>query len=154
MRGISSRQPFTEYMVTSLCIKFGPNLALYCFSHRQVSWSACLHSKADQQHLLQFHLRDREAQRGGGAAGDLRFNHQRLCLALEGGAQDLSTQGKLAPGVLNITFLCYISHFQVLLPLHKVRSLSVYHPQLAYCVVQFLEKDPSLTEPVIMSLLR
>ena len=43
---------------------------------------------------------------------------------------------------------------QVLLPLHKVRSLSVYHPQLAYCVVQFLEKDPSLTEPVIMSLLR
>jgi serine/threonine-protein phosphatase 2A regulatory subunit B' len=43
---------------------------------------------------------------------------------------------------------------KVLLPLHKVKSLSVYHPQLAYCVVQFLEKDPSLTEPVIMSLLR
>jgi len=43
---------------------------------------------------------------------------------------------------------------KVLLPLHKVRSLSVYHPQLAYCVVQFLEKDPSLTQPVIMSLLR
>ena len=42
----------------------------------------------------------------------------------------------------------------MLLPLHKVRSLSVYHPQLAYCVVQFLEKDPSLTEPVITSLLR
>lgn len=38
---------------------------------------------------------------------------------------------------------------KVLLPLHKVKSLSVYHPQLAYCVVQFLEKDPSLTEPVI-----
>ena len=37
---------------------------------------------------------------------------------------------------------------KVLLPLHKVKSLSVYHPQLAYCVVQFLEKDPSLTEPV------
>ena len=36
----------------------------------------------------------------------------------------------------------------VLLPLHKVKSLSVYHPQLAYCVVQFLEKDPSLTEQV------
>lgn len=43
---------------------------------------------------------------------------------------------------------------KVLLPLHKVKSLSVYHPQLAYCVVQFLEKDPSLTEPVILSLLR
>jgi hypothetical protein len=34
------------------------------------------------------------------------------------------------------------------MPLHKVKSLSVYHPQLAYCVVQFLEKDPSLTEQV------
>ncbi|KAG1685706.1 Serine/threonine-protein phosphatase 2A regulatory subunit delta isoform [Nymphon striatum] len=43
---------------------------------------------------------------------------------------------------------------KVLLPLHKVKSLSVYHPQLAYCVVQFLEKDASLTEPVIMSLLK
>uniref|UniRef100_A0A673YHT5 Serine/threonine protein phosphatase 2A regulatory subunit n=3 Tax=Salmoninae TaxID=504568 RepID=A0A673YHT5_SALTR len=41
-----------------------------------------------------------------------------------------------------------------LLPLHKVKSLSVYHPQLAYCVVQFLEKDSSLTEPVIMGLLK
>uniref|UniRef100_A0A8C5GYD4 Serine/threonine protein phosphatase 2A regulatory subunit n=1 Tax=Gouania willdenowi TaxID=441366 RepID=A0A8C5GYD4_GOUWI len=43
---------------------------------------------------------------------------------------------------------------RVLLPLHKVKSLSVYHPQLAYCVVQFLEKDSSLTEPVILGLLR
>jgi len=43
---------------------------------------------------------------------------------------------------------------KVLLPLHKVKSLSVYHPQLAYCVVQFLEKDPSLTEPVIIALLK
>lgn len=43
---------------------------------------------------------------------------------------------------------------KVLLPLHKVKSLSVYHPQLAYCIVQFLEKDPSLTEPVIRSLLK
>ncbi|XP_050294069.1 serine/threonine-protein phosphatase 2A 56 kDa regulatory subunit gamma isoform-like isoform X2 [Anthonomus grandis grandis] len=43
---------------------------------------------------------------------------------------------------------------RVLMPLHKVKSLSVYHPQLAYCVVQFLEKDPSLTQPVITSLLK
>lgn len=43
---------------------------------------------------------------------------------------------------------------KVLLPLHKVKSLSVYHAQLAYCVVQFLEKDPSLTEPVIITLLK
>ncbi|OBA23847.1 protein phosphatase 2A regulatory B subunit [Metschnikowia bicuspidata var. bicuspidata NRRL YB-4993] len=43
---------------------------------------------------------------------------------------------------------------RILLPLHKVKSLSLYHPQLAYCIVQFLEKDPSLTEDVIMGLLR
>lgn len=43
---------------------------------------------------------------------------------------------------------------RVLLPLHKVKSLSLYHPQLAYCIVQFLEKDLHLTEDVIMGLLR
>ncbi|CDK28663.1 unnamed protein product [Kuraishia capsulata CBS 1993] len=43
---------------------------------------------------------------------------------------------------------------KVLIPMHKPRCLSLYHPQLAYCVVQFLEKDPSLTEEVIMGLLR
>ncbi|XP_063387274.1 serine/threonine-protein phosphatase 2A 56 kDa regulatory subunit delta isoform isoform X4 [Cydia fagiglandana] len=43
---------------------------------------------------------------------------------------------------------------RVLLPLHKAKSLSVYHPQLAYCVVQFLEKDPSLTQPVVRALLK
>lgn len=37
---------------------------------------------------------------------------------------------------------------RVLVPLHKVRSLSLYHPQLAYCIVQFLEKDAALTEEV------
>ena len=42
---------------------------------------------------------------------------------------------------------------RVLIPLHKVKSLSCHHPQLAYCVVQFLEKDPSLTEPVRRGLL-
>lgn len=43
---------------------------------------------------------------------------------------------------------------RVLIPLHKVKCLSLYHPQLAYCIVQFLEKDPLLTEEVIMGLLR
>ncbi|CAH1111304.1 unnamed protein product [Psylliodes chrysocephalus] len=43
---------------------------------------------------------------------------------------------------------------RALMPLHKVKSLSVYHAQLAYCVVQFLEKDASLTQPVIKSLLK
>ncbi|CZR69070.1 probable serine/threonine protein phosphatase 2A [Phialocephala subalpina] len=41
-----------------------------------------------------------------------------------------------------------------LLPLHKVKSLSMYHPQLAYCIVQFLEKDAALTEEVVLGLLR
>jgi serine/threonine-protein phosphatase 2A regulatory subunit B' len=43
---------------------------------------------------------------------------------------------------------------RVLLPLHKPKSLSMYHPQLAYCIVQFLEKDASLTEHVVVGLLR
>jgi len=43
---------------------------------------------------------------------------------------------------------------KVLLPLHKIKSLSVYHPQLAYCVVQFLEKDAALTEEVVTGLLK
>lgn len=43
---------------------------------------------------------------------------------------------------------------RVLLPLHKAKSLSVYHAQLAFCVVQYLEKDPSLTDQVVLALLR
>lgn len=47
-------------------------------------------------------------------------------------------------------------HFllKVLLPLHKTRSLNLFHAQLAYCVVQFLEKDQSLTQPVVNELLK
>jgi serine/threonine-protein phosphatase 2A regulatory subunit B' len=37
---------------------------------------------------------------------------------------------------------------RVLIPMHKPRGLSMYHPQLAYCIVQFLEKDSVLTEDV------
>lgn len=37
---------------------------------------------------------------------------------------------------------------RVLMPMHKVKSLGMYHPQLAYCIVQFLEKDAALTEEV------
>lgn len=43
---------------------------------------------------------------------------------------------------------------RVLIPLHKAKTLSMYHPQLAYCVVQFLEKDPGLTEAVVLGLLK
>ncbi|KAM0756299.1 protein phosphatase 2A regulatory B subunit [Meredithblackwellia eburnea MCA 4105] len=41
-----------------------------------------------------------------------------------------------------------------LIPLHKVKGLALYHPQLAYCVVQFLEKDASLTQEVVAGLLK
>ncbi|XP_078262899.1 protein phosphatase 2, regulatory subunit B', epsilon isoform X1 [Rhinoraja longicauda] len=43
---------------------------------------------------------------------------------------------------------------KVLLPLHTVKNLSLFHAQLAYCIVQFLEKDPSLTESVVKGLLK
>ncbi|XP_060907848.1 serine/threonine-protein phosphatase 2A 56 kDa regulatory subunit alpha isoform isoform X2 [Labrus mixtus] len=42
---------------------------------------------------------------------------------------------------------------KVLIPLHTAKALSLFHAQ-AYCVVQFLEKDPTLTEPVIRGLLK
>lgn len=43
---------------------------------------------------------------------------------------------------------------KVLIPLHKAKTLNLYHAQLAYCVVQFLEKDAPLTEEVIKGLLK
>ncbi|XP_072031008.1 serine/threonine-protein phosphatase 2A 56 kDa regulatory subunit epsilon isoform-like isoform X2 [Amphiura filiformis] len=43
---------------------------------------------------------------------------------------------------------------KVLIPLHKVKCLGLYHAQLAYCVVQFLEKDAALTEQVVKGLLK
>jgi serine/threonine-protein phosphatase 2A regulatory subunit B' len=43
---------------------------------------------------------------------------------------------------------------RTLLPLHKPKSLSLYQPQLAYCVVQFLEKDSTLADDVVNGLLR
>jgi len=44
--------------------------------------------------------------------------------------------------------------FKVLIPLHQSSSLNLYHPQLAYCIVQFLEKDVTLAEPIVRGLLR
>ncbi|XP_048840803.1 serine/threonine-protein phosphatase 2A 56 kDa regulatory subunit alpha isoform [Brienomyrus brachyistius] len=43
---------------------------------------------------------------------------------------------------------------KVLIPMHTAKGLALFHAQLAYCVVQFLEKDSSLTEPVIRGLLK
>uniref|UniRef100_A0A8C2IPM5 Serine/threonine protein phosphatase 2A regulatory subunit n=1 Tax=Cyprinus carpio TaxID=7962 RepID=A0A8C2IPM5_CYPCA len=35
---------------------------------------------------------------------------------------------------------------KILIPLHTAKGLALFHAQLAYCVVQFIEKDPTLTE--------
>jgi len=43
---------------------------------------------------------------------------------------------------------------RVLIPLHKAHSLQTFHPQLAYCVVQFIEKDGTLAESVVQGLLK
>uniref|UniRef100_A0A8C2F4H8 Serine/threonine protein phosphatase 2A regulatory subunit n=1 Tax=Cyprinus carpio TaxID=7962 RepID=A0A8C2F4H8_CYPCA len=43
---------------------------------------------------------------------------------------------------------------RVLIPLHTAKSLSIFHAQLAYCVVQFMEKDATVTEHIIRGLLR
>lgn len=38
---------------------------------------------------------------------------------------------------------------RVLLPLHKARTLGMFQPQLAYCIVQFIEKDRSLASAIV-----
>jgi serine/threonine-protein phosphatase 2A regulatory subunit B' len=43
---------------------------------------------------------------------------------------------------------------KVLMPMHKVRVLASFHQQLAYCVTQFVDKDPTLSALAIASLLR
>ncbi len=43
---------------------------------------------------------------------------------------------------------------RALIPLHKPKSLPMYHQQLAYCVTQFVEKDCTLACVVIRGLLR
>ncbi|XVF49244.1 hypothetical protein PTKIN_Ptkin03bG0253000 [Pterospermum kingtungense] len=44
--------------------------------------------------------------------------------------------------------------WRALIPLHKPKTLGVYHQQLSYCVVQFIEKDPKLANSVIKGLLK
>ncbi|XP_023521609.1 serine/threonine protein phosphatase 2A 57 kDa regulatory subunit B' kappa isoform-like isoform X1 [Cucurbita pepo subsp. pepo] len=44
--------------------------------------------------------------------------------------------------------------WRVLIPLHKPKSVGIYHQQLTYCIVQFIDKDPKLASTVIRGLLR
>ncbi|KAL8094108.1 serine/threonine protein phosphatase 2A 57 kDa regulatory subunit B' kappa isoform-like [Apium graveolens] len=43
---------------------------------------------------------------------------------------------------------------RALLPLHKPKSVGIYHHQLTYCIVQFVEKDPKLAGIVIEGMLK
>ncbi|CAI0468913.1 unnamed protein product [Linum tenue] len=43
---------------------------------------------------------------------------------------------------------------RVLIPLHKTKGMMVYHRQLAYCVSQFVQKEPILGGLVIRGILR
>ncbi|KAL4363357.1 hypothetical protein GQ457_04G024590 [Hibiscus cannabinus] len=43
---------------------------------------------------------------------------------------------------------------RALIPLHKPKCVSVYHPQLSYCITQFVEKDFKLADTVIRGLLK
>ncbi|KAH9253137.1 hypothetical protein BASA81_008819 [Batrachochytrium salamandrivorans] len=43
---------------------------------------------------------------------------------------------------------------RALIPLHKVKSVIMFHNQLSYCVNQFVEKDPKMIEPIVAGILR
>ncbi|XP_004249476.1 serine/threonine protein phosphatase 2A 57 kDa regulatory subunit B' beta isoform [Solanum lycopersicum] len=43
---------------------------------------------------------------------------------------------------------------RALIPLHKPKSVAMYHQQLSYCIVQFVEKDYKLSDTVIRGLLK
>ncbi|CAL5400342.1 unnamed protein product [Camellia sinensis] len=44
--------------------------------------------------------------------------------------------------------------WRALIPLHKPKSVGIYHQQLTYCIVQFVEKEPRLASTVIKGLLK
>ncbi|KAL8245182.1 hypothetical protein R6Q59_011440 [Mikania micrantha] len=43
---------------------------------------------------------------------------------------------------------------RALIPLHKPKPIAMYHQQLAYCIIQFVEKDNKLADTVINGLLK
>ncbi|XP_015957830.1 serine/threonine protein phosphatase 2A 59 kDa regulatory subunit B' eta isoform [Arachis duranensis] len=43
---------------------------------------------------------------------------------------------------------------RALIPLHKPKCLAMYHQQLSYCILQFVEKDCKLADTVIRGLLK
>uniref|UniRef100_A0A1D1ZIY9 Serine/threonine protein phosphatase 2A regulatory subunit n=1 Tax=Anthurium amnicola TaxID=1678845 RepID=A0A1D1ZIY9_9ARAE len=43
---------------------------------------------------------------------------------------------------------------RALIPLHKPKSIAMYHQQLSYCITQFVEKDHKLADTVLRGLLK
>lgn len=43
---------------------------------------------------------------------------------------------------------------RALIPLHKMRGIASYHPQLIYCMTLYASKEPALLRPVFQGLLR
>ncbi|XP_009358742.2 serine/threonine protein phosphatase 2A 57 kDa regulatory subunit B' beta isoform-like [Pyrus x bretschneideri] len=43
---------------------------------------------------------------------------------------------------------------RALIPLHKPKSIGMYHQQLSYCIIQFVEKDYKLADTVVRGLLK
>ena len=43
---------------------------------------------------------------------------------------------------------------KALIPLHKTRGVALYHPQLSYCISQYVEKDPDTIVPIMRGLVR
>lgn len=43
---------------------------------------------------------------------------------------------------------------KTLLPLHSIAAIQPFHQPLAYCIIQFVDKDPKMAVPVINGLLR
>lgn len=43
---------------------------------------------------------------------------------------------------------------KALIPLHKPRNVALYHPQLSYCISQYVEKDPETIVTILRGLIR
>ncbi len=72
-----------------------------------------------------------------------------------GVAELLEILGSIINGFAKPLKVEHISFLKtVLIPMHKVRPLNIFHVQLTYCVRQFVEKDHKLAVPVITGLLK
>ncbi|GJV40440.1 serine/threonine protein phosphatase 2A 57 kDa regulatory subunit B' beta isoform-like protein [Tanacetum coccineum] len=51
-------------------------------------------------------------------------------------------------------FGCHLLMIGHIISLHKLKLIAMYHQQLAYCIIQFVEKDNQLADTVIRGLLK